>query len=250
MKAISVYGVTGSGKTTVCETIIKGLRERGFTVGSVKEIHFERFCIDPDPAANTNRHKKAGAQLVTARGFHETDILFPQKLPIGKILSFYDHDYVILEGVTDLNAPRIIAAHTQAEVMERLDPRTAAVSGVIAESGIKEMCGLPVINALTEPERLTSFVIDNAFEPLPSFDPECCSECGCSCGELSARIVRHEADRGDCALSLPKTELFINGKRIQMVPFVQKLLKNAVMGVAGELDGFEQSGEVVVKFRL
>ena len=34
-------------------------------------------------------------------------------LPIFDILKHYDHDYVILEGVTDCNVPRIITAHKE-----------------------------------------------------------------------------------------------------------------------------------------
>jgi len=40
MKAVAVNGLSRSGKTTVCEALISGLRRRGYKVGSVKEIHF------------------------------------------------------------------------------------------------------------------------------------------------------------------------------------------------------------------
>ena len=87
MKAIAVNGRSKSGKTTVCETIIKGLRQRGYTVGSVKEIHFEAFSIDPDPRTNTNRHRSEGYQLVTARGLGETDISTSPCCPWTQFLS-------------------------------------------------------------------------------------------------------------------------------------------------------------------
>ena len=106
MKAIAVNGITKSGKTTVCETIIKGLRQRGYAVGSVKEIHFESFAIDPDPNTNTNRHRAAGSQLVTARGMYETDILYQSMLSMEEILRHYNHDYVILE-----ESPTVMSAY-------------------------------------------------------------------------------------------------------------------------------------------
>ena len=46
MKLFSVIGITKSGKTTTIENIIRELRKRRYTVGSVKEIHFEAFAID------------------------------------------------------------------------------------------------------------------------------------------------------------------------------------------------------------
>lgn len=50
-------------------------------MGSVKDIHFEGFSID-SAGTNTDRHKKADSQLVTARGLYETDILFQGRLPV------------------------------------------------------------------------------------------------------------------------------------------------------------------------
>jgi molybdopterin-guanine dinucleotide biosynthesis protein B len=46
MKVFSVIGLSKSGKTTTIENIIKELRRRNYTVGSVKEIHFEKFKMD------------------------------------------------------------------------------------------------------------------------------------------------------------------------------------------------------------
>ena len=75
MKVISICGISDSGKTTTAEHIIKELRRRGYSVGSVKEIHYDQFKMDTE-GSNTDRHRRAGSQLVTARGKYETDILF------------------------------------------------------------------------------------------------------------------------------------------------------------------------------
>lgn len=165
MKVIAVNGITKSGKTTVCEVIIRGLRRRGYTVGSVKEIHYEGFAIDSDPTTNTSRHRTAGSQLVTARGLEETDVLYQSKLPMEEILRHYDHDYVILEGVADCNVPIIITAHNQEEVQKLFDERAVAVSGVLANTYSKTILGLPIIHALNEDEALIDFVEEQALEP-------------------------------------------------------------------------------------
>lgn len=60
MKVIAVNGASHSGKTTVCEVIIRELRRRGRTVGSVKEIHCQGFTLDPDPRTDTGLHRSAG----------------------------------------------------------------------------------------------------------------------------------------------------------------------------------------------
>ncbi len=250
MKVIAVNGITKSGKTTVCETIIAGLRKRGYSVGSVKEIHFEQFKIDPVETTNTNRHKNAGSQLVTARGMFETDILYQEMISMEEILKHYDHDYVILEGVTDLNVPKIITAHNVKEVAERIDYKSFLVSGVLANDGIKECEGLEVIHALEDSERLVDKVEEIAISPLPSFDPQCCMKCGYTCPELLEKIIKGEAKEEDCILNSQEITLTINDHPIPMVPFVQTMLKNSVLGVAKELEGYKNDGIVQVKFKI
>jgi molybdopterin-guanine dinucleotide biosynthesis protein B len=156
LKIISVYGYSNSGKTTTVECLIRELVNRGYTVGTVKEIHYEEFTIDTE-GSNTDRHRKAGAELVTARGLFETDILYREKLPIQEILKFYKQDYVILEGVTDFDVPKILCATNPEDVLKRMSPGVFALSGVIAN----EITGyekLPVINAMNNIEKLTDLV--------------------------------------------------------------------------------------------
>ncbi len=249
MKVIAINGITKSGKTTVCEVIISKLTELGYSVGSVKEIHFEEFKIDPLETTNTNRHKNAGSKLVTARGMYETDILYQSMLSMPEILRHYDHDFVILEGVTDVNAPRIITAHTEEEVEERMDARVVAVSGVLANDGRSEFEGLPVVNALTQPEKLVQLVLKHAYEPLPDVDEKCCTACGHTCRELAGMVASGKLPREMCVQVGSNISLKINGKDIDMVPFVRKMLENTLMGVVGELNGFSDGCDVEVSFR-
>lgn len=254
MKAIAVNGTHHTGKTCVCEAIIAGLRARGYSVGSVKEIHFEGFKIDPDETNNTNRHRLAGSQQVTARGVCETDILYQSKLPILQILSHYDYDYVVLEGVTDCNAPRILTANEDIqnatrEVQERKDGRVVAVSGKVSNLGVKELCGLPVFHTFDDAQALVDLVEKVAYAPLPDFDPACCSCCGSSCREFAGKVAQGQAQREDCVLERQAVELTVDGVAVPMVPFVQAILGNAVRGVASELQGYNANGEICVRIK-
>jgi len=156
LKVFAVYGYSKSGKTTTIECLIKELLRRHYTVGTVKEIHFESFAIDT-AGSNTDRHRKAGAELVTARGLNETDILFKERLPMQEILKFYTQDFVILEGVTDFDAPKILCASDLDDVAKRINPSVFAISGVISnDTDCYE--NLPVINALKDIEKLADLV--------------------------------------------------------------------------------------------
>ncbi len=42
-------------------------------------------------------------------------------------------------------------------------------------------------------------------------------------------------------------ELFIDGKQVPMVPFVQKILKNTILGLVGSLDGYREGASISIK---
>lgn len=247
MKVFSVIGISKSGKTTTIENIIKELVKRNYSVGTVKEIHSHNFKMDID-GTNTDRHKKAGSSLITARGANETDVLFQRKLDLNEILDFYSHDFVILEGVRGTWAPTIVTAHDIQGIEDRISETTFAFSGVISED-LSEYKGLPAINSLTEVEKLVDLIEEKVFDRLPDMKDECCMKCGHTCKELSSLILKGENSRGDCVLSEQNVILKINGQEITMVPFVQKVLQNSVEAVAGELNGFSKNGniEIIIK---
>lgn len=170
MKAIAIVGHSKTGKTTLCEALIQTLTARGYRVGSVKEIHAEGFSMD-DPATNTGRHRAAGAQTVVARGPAETDVLFDHSIPPRQLLSYFDEDYVILEGVRDVACPLIQSAASPEDLPTELDPRTVAVSVVIANGGLHEVRGLPVLNPLGDPDALADFVEGAAFPLCRGWSP-------------------------------------------------------------------------------
>lgn len=162
MKIFSVFGFSKSGKTTTIENLIKELVRRGYSVGSVKDIHFEKFAIDTE-GTNTDRHKKAGAELVSARGLYETDILFQNRLPVPELLKFYTQDFVIFEGTSDFSMPRILCSTSMEDIERRMNGDVFAISGVISNE-ISSYKDLPAINSLTDIIILTDLAEKNAIE--------------------------------------------------------------------------------------
>lgn len=245
MKAFSVTGLTGSGKTTLIENLIRGLKSRGFTVGTVKEIHFDGFRIDSE-GKNTWRHRQAGADTVTARGHHETDIMYKGHLPIYEILSHYTEDYIILEGVRDAVVPEI--ALCKEDETPSVTPLTIAVSGRYANNHSGEYGGLPIINGLGDTEKLVDLIIEKTPSLMYDVDLECCGICGSDCRAFLSRCLKGEADVNDCVLKKSKVSLKVDGQDIIMVPFVENLLKNAVTGVVKELRGYKKGCKIQVDF--
>lgn len=248
MKVISVVGFTKSGKTTTIENIIRELRKRNYSVGSVKDIHYEKFAIDTE-GSNTMRHRHAGSQLVTARGMFETDILYQSKLDIFSILKHYDQDYVILEGVSDAIVPKIICAKSLDEIGQKEDSGSFLVSGVLANE-IKRHDKYDVINALTDIENLVDRVEEVAMYPLPNIDDKCCMACGYTCDELLYNILNGDCSLDNCIINKGNIELSIDGEDIKMVPFVKKILCNNIISIVSELDGYMKDKDISININL
>jgi molybdopterin-guanine dinucleotide biosynthesis protein B len=176
--------------------------------------------------------------------------MFDKQLGISEIVRFYHQDFVILEGVSEAGIPAIITAHSVSELDERLTPFVFAVSGKIS-SQINQMNQnhyhqLPAIDATADITALTDLVERKVYDYLPMNTPECCGLCGFDCKTLGQRIIAGESSPDDCLLQ-KRVTLTVNGREIEMVPFVQAILKNAVLGVAKELRGYEK-GQIQVNF--
>ena len=128
-------------------------------------------------------------------------------------MKFYNYDYVVLEGVSDGSFPKIIAASSEEEVLERLDDNTFAISGRLANK-LNDFKGLPVINAIEDVEKLVDLI---------------------------------EEKVEDYTFETYSIRLKIGEKDIKMVPFVQKALKNTILGFIKELKGFEEGENIKIE---
>lgn len=213
MRVFMVKGFSKTGKTATVTALIQELRRRGYSVGTVKDIHFDGFAMD-HPGTDTFKHAQAGAQRVTALGREETDILFSRRMDIDAILKYYKEDFVVLEGDSGADCPTILTAKTQEDIEKRMSSNVIAVSGVISEQ-MKEYRGLPVINCLKEVEKMADLI------------------------EKATEKNKEEAD----------VILTIDGVEIPMVPFVKNTLKNVVIGAVKALDGYEEGKEISIRVK-
>lgn len=247
MKIIMIKGITQTGKTTTAEAVIRELRKRGYSVGSVKDIHFEAFTMETE-GTNTDRHKKAGAHPVTARGIRETDVMFDHTMDIDDILDFYDQDYVVLEGDSGANCPNIITGRTVQQLDDQYNELTIAVSGVISAE-LEEYKGLPIINGMTDVEKLVDLIEEKTPDRMPNYSPDCCTACGNGCRGLTAKILKGTGSISECILKGKDVQLYINNEEVPMVPFVKRMLRGVTEGMVAQLDGYEPGAEITIKIK-
>jgi len=246
MKIVTVNGITKSGKTTTVEAIIKELKRRKFSVGSIKDIHFESFTMD-EKGTNTYRHHQAGADMVVAKGIYETDVLIYKALDIERIFDFFDHDWLICEGVENANIPKIVTGKNSEDIELKLDDTTIAISGVYGND-FQEYKQLKVYHYENDIAELVDFLERIVPHRLPNMDPKCCTACNMTCHEMLLHVLKNPQDN-QCVLQNQDVKVTINGVSLTMVPFVQKLVKNAVVGVLSELDGYKENATIDIEFK-
>lgn len=213
MRIIMIKGFSKTGKTTTATQLIRELRRRGYSVGTVKDIHFQGFAMD-HPGTDTYKHAEAGAERVTALGERETDLLFSRRMDIDAVLKYYKEDFVILEGDSGATCPAILTAGTTDDIEKRLTGEVVAISGKIAEER-QEYKGIPVVNCLKEVEKLA---------------------------DLVEKVTKKDKEEADVILT-------IDGVEIPMVPFVKNTLKNVVVGAVKALDGYEEGKEIHIRVK-
>lgn len=213
MRIVMVKGFSGSGKTATVTSLVQELVRRGYSVGTVKDIHYEGYEAD-DPGTDTYKHRKAGAYRVTARGQNDTAIIIDGPSPIEAILKYYKEDFVILEGDCGIKCPTVITGKTREDIDKRMCDEAVAVSGIYAANE-HEYGDLPVINGITEVEKMA---------------------------DLVEKKTKEAEEKND-------VELTVGGEEIAMVPFVKKTLKNVVVGAVSALDGYEEGREIVIRIK-
>lgn len=246
MKVFMLKGISKTGKTTTAEAVIRELVRRGYTVGSVKDIHSD-MKLDTE-GTNTDRHAAAGAVQVTGRAKRQTAIFYNEQLEIDRILDTYNTDFVLLEGDSGANCPVILTGKTTEDLERRWTERAIAVSGIIS-SEIDSYRGRPVINALTDVEKLVDLILEKTPVRMPNFPAGSCGGCGGNCEKLMERILLGEASPTDCILHGERVSVTVGGKTLSMMPFVEKIIKNVAIGAVKSLKGYTEDGEIIIRIK-
>lgn len=238
MKVVNIQGRKKTGKTTTVTNIISELVRRGYSVGSVKGIHIDGFTMDTD-SADTGKHRKAGADPVTARCHDETNIMFGSRMNLQEILKHYDNDWVVIESHVDLNCPNVVTGLTgeysgegsDKSLEEQINELTIACSGVVANE-LDEFRGIPVVNSLTDIERLVD-LIEAAYEKsdgpaMPASEPELpLVETN---GFMRVKADGSREEGSDYMLLENSLEIYVNGLYAGTVPCTPQYMTELVLG--------------------
>jgi len=248
MKVFSVAGFHHTGKTTVTVELIKELKKRGYSISSIKDIHNENFTMEKK-GSNSWKHAQASENTVIARGISETYQIWNKQLTLNEMLSHLDSDFVIVEGMKEVALPRIICAIDEEQIKQLVDGTVFAISGIYANDHDKYN-NLKVFHSADQIKELTDLVIQKVFPVLPLPNLECCGECGMNCREMVSGILAGRNSREDCKTDRNlDIQIEVGGKDINIVPYVQKTLKDVIIAYVKNLKGYQEGDSIDIKIR-
>ncbi|MFH1219614.1 MAG: molybdopterin-guanine dinucleotide biosynthesis protein B [Candidatus Eisenbacteria bacterium] len=241
-RVIGVCGLKDTGKTAVVEGLVKFLKEKDFTVGTVKHAHSE-IALDSE-GKDSIRHLGAGADCVVTIGERLVQVMVrPDGVGAsdsgGKIggggigegdlgvsdleaaLARYlaSCDYVVVEGFKGLDIPKIVVLGAD-----------SAMSG-----GLKNIVALAYRG---NPCECRSGDLPGQFQGLPLLAIDEVEKIG---GMLF--------DRGILQAPGARAHLLVNGKPIPMNEFVRSALAGVLEGFVGSLRDVEAPAKIEISVK-
>ncbi|UCE74665.1 MAG: molybdopterin-guanine dinucleotide biosynthesis protein B [Methanomassiliicoccales archaeon] len=223
---LGIYGESKSGKTTLIMKLISQLKEKGYRVGSVKNIHIPDFTID-SKEKDTWKHTKAQSEVVVARSKNEVAFLVNRNMAPEDVVSIVDNiaklDIIIVEGYWDDDSPKIAVG----DIEEK--PNTV----LRYKDNFDEIHGYAIEGIEVEKVKKT----------LPGLD---CGKCGLeTCRELALSIRLDKNSFRDCYyFSEKKVSLEIDGKKIPMGKFAKEIVAGTIDGMVSSLKGVEGGKDI------
>ncbi|MEK7945166.1 molybdopterin-guanine dinucleotide biosynthesis protein B [Pigmentiphaga sp. YJ18] len=163
-RVLGLAGWSGAGKTTLLTRLIPALREKGYSVSTLKHAHHS-FDIDK-PGKDSHRHREAGAgEVLVASGsrwalMHE---LRGQAEPrLGELLNkFSPVDFILVEGFK--RDPHVkIEIHRAANGKPWLYPDDASIGAVASDVPPAGQASLPFVD-LDDLPGIANLVVDLAW---------------------------------------------------------------------------------------
>ncbi|MDO7253554.1 molybdopterin-guanine dinucleotide biosynthesis protein B [Helicobacter cappadocius] len=158
MKIVAFTGKSNSGKTTLIEKIIKVLHP-SYCVAAIKHDPKNKAQIDTE-GKDSYKFFQAGADVVIASA-NKTTMMFQDALDMEFLYKmFYKKDYVFIEGLKELELPRICV------VRDEIDEKYIPYSDAFAlDMSVKNISILPsgvCVLDVNNPKEIIEWIDKNA----------------------------------------------------------------------------------------
>ncbi|MCS7234113.1 MAG: molybdopterin-guanine dinucleotide biosynthesis protein B [Synergistetes bacterium] len=206
----SVVGYHNSGKTTLISRMIPLIREKGFTVSTIKHAKSLSFK-DSDILFQSGSEET----IAVADGF---SLMYFKLFDLGLLIDLIKSDILVIEGFKKGPFPKIVKGRNLGEVEGLVDELTLAL--VLDEVKDRDFNGIPVFLS-EEIKDIVDLALNKSFPPLPLLN---CGGCGFKdCYDMAKAIFMGERKYSDCVALPSKVILKVNGFRIPLKPFVEEI---------------------------
>ncbi len=210
MKIVAVIGLSGSGKTRLITGLVAELKRRGLRTCVLKHCA-HGFALDT-PGKDTWAYAEAGADGVALSGPGEWAVRM-------KILPAPEQDLRGLARRLFAAADVVLVEGGKTERFKKIEVRRAGLSGSMPTAA-DEL--LAVVTDETGPVRAS----------VPVFRP----------GQADA-ICDLILSRGEDIM--PEITLVVDGREVNMNPFVRTIFENTIRGLVGSLSGLSPDPETI-----
>ncbi|TYB31374.1 MAG: hypothetical protein FXF47_04330 [Candidatus Mcinerneyibacterium aminivorans] len=234
MKVFQVIGYKKTGKTHLIKNILSSLAVNNKIV-VLKNTHNKNI-----------QNKKTDSEILYNKAAEEVILQTPEdsyikrpNKPLIKLLKEYkenNYDYFIIEGLKNINLPRIICNAENKQLEKNFYRNVVAVCNLIKNNK----------KTFTFDKKDNFNEVLNNIKKLPDFPVGLnCKKCGKSC--INYYNDKFNNKNIKCVMQNSNNlEIKINNKKLPLAPFVENLVKNTIIGLIKNLKGYE-SGKIEIE---
>lgn len=233
MRAVSIVGPKKVGKTTWGLSLVEELQRRGVRVAAAKHTrhHFDR------PESDTAKYLGACEAVVSASP-EASAVSWAGELPLTRLAGLAEAEFLVAEGFRETQVlPRVL-------LLEEASQAEAYGAGLaVATAGDVGAGGLPHAGSVAE---LADIVLEQGFL-LPGLD---CGHCEPgSCAGLAREIAAGRLGEEACRTRRATVSVTVNGRSLDLNPFVAGILHGGISGMLASLKGFAP-GSVEIRLEV
>ena len=165
-------------------------------------------------------------------------------------------DIIILEGFREERYPRIIASETADQFFDLfVENLVIAATGKITENETEKekiRAGHPDIPIVSKGSELADLALSRLVdEVINRLQKKTCAVCGYpNCDEYAKALIRGEAKLTACPQNAAQTVLYVNGKKIAINPFVQRIISATIQGMLSTLKNIEEPEKISIHLKI
>ncbi|MEM4513167.1 MAG: molybdopterin-guanine dinucleotide biosynthesis protein MobB [Ignisphaera sp.] len=236
----------GVGKTFVASTVVNLLKGKGYVVGVVKHCSHGLDLEDKD----SHVYVLKGADIVVASS-SGLGVLYRKAWvdSLSHVLGYINTPIIIVEGFKEDDIGDVVVVAEDIDEAQKIGLEQNVIAYAVKNVGEgRKNLKIPVFT-FNEVEGLARFIEDRTINYIYNQLPQ--TNCG-YCGFNSCKSLVNAYVKGLALGCAVKTDirLVVNGKDIELNPFIKKLLKSIVIGFVDVLKGIpKERREIVIELK-